>query len=222
VLFLTEILGAEVVDVHQRRVGRVRDVTVHVQEPYPVVTGLVISRRRELVVPWSAVRTFAAREVALRVTKEELERQRASPTNAWLARDILDKQIIDTDGRRVVRVNDLQLTETGAIMLLVGADIGIRGILRRLGLEGAGKALMRLFGRDLPMVLVSWDVVDPLPGGSTPEPHDALKLRIAGKRRVTSTTQSPYFSNQACPRSSSSGVSRTTLPYLSRSGRPPK
>src|SRR5262252_6596906 len=75
-LFLTEILGAEVIDVRQHRTGAVRDLTVRVQEPYPIVTGLVVSRRGELVIPWSEVRTFAAatREVALRSTREDIER----------------------------------------------------------------------------------------------------------------------------------------------------
>jgi magnesium transporter len=186
-LFLTEILGAEVVDVNQRRTGAVRDLTVRVQEPYPVVTGLVVSRRRQLTIPWSQVRSFAAatREVALRSTREDIERYQADPDDIWLSRDVLDKQVVDTDGRRVVRVNDLQLVESAAGMLLVGADIGIRGILRRLGLEGAAKWLFRLLGRDLPMVLVSWEVVAPL--GTTgdsdhPGADDAVRLRISGRR----------------------------------------
>ena len=66
-VFLSELLSSEVVDVEQRRVGRVRDVTATVIEPYPVVTGIVVSRRRGEVIPWSSVRTFAGREVALRV-----------------------------------------------------------------------------------------------------------------------------------------------------------
>jgi magnesium transporter len=187
-LFLTEILGAEVIDVRQHRVGAVRDLTVRVQEPYPVVTGLVVSRRGELVIPWSEVRTFAAatREVALRSTRADIERHRADPNDIWLARDVMDKQVIDTDGRRVVRVNDLQLVEGGGgSLLLVGADIGIRGILRRLGLEKLAKSGARLLGRDLPMVLVSWEVVAPL--GSTadqehPATGDAIRLRISGRR----------------------------------------
>lgn len=186
-LFLTEILGAEVIDVRQHRTGAVRDLTVHVQEPYPVVTGLVVSRRRQLTIPWAEVRTFAAatHEVALRSTREESERHQANPDDIWLARDVLDKQVVDTDGRRVVRVNDLQLVESGGVMLLVGADIGIRGILRRLGLEGLAKSLARLVGRDLPMVLVSWEVVSPI--GSTqdldhPAGDDAVRLRISGRR----------------------------------------
>lgn len=186
-LFLTEILGAEVIDVRQRRTGAVRDLTVRVQEPYPVVTGLVVSRRRQLIIPWSEVRTFAAatRELALRSTREDIERHQADPTDIWLARDVMDKQVVDTDGRRVVRVNDLQLVESAGGMLLVGADIGIRGILRRLGLEGFAKSLARLLGRDLPMVLVSWEVVAPLgsaPDLVSPASDDAVRLRISGSR----------------------------------------
>jgi magnesium transporter len=186
-LFLTEILGAEVVDVRQHRTGAVRDLTVRVQEPYPVVTGLVVSRRRELVIPWSQVRTFAAatKEVALRVGSQELEQHRASPDDIWLARDVLDKQVVDTDGRRVVRVNDLQLAESAGLLLLVGADIGFRGILRRLGLEGLTKRAARLLGRDLPMALVSWEVVDPLasaPDREHPVSGDAVRLRVSGRR----------------------------------------
>jgi len=183
-LFLTEVLGAEVVDVRQRRSGRVRDLAVRIQEPYPVVTGLVVSRSRELVIPWSSVRAIAGREVALRVARDEVEKYPASPDEVWLARDVLDKQIVDLDGRRVVRVNDLQLTEVRGELLLVAADIGIRGILRRLGVEGLGKAVAHLFGRTLPMVLVAWNVVAPLEpqAAETASAGDELRLRISGKR----------------------------------------
>jgi magnesium transporter len=177
-IFLTEIQGALVVDVHQRTVGHVRDLTVRVQEPYPVVTGLVLSRRRELVIPWPSVRTIAAREVALRTATDDVQKVPADPHDVWLSRDVLDKQVIDLDGRRVVRVNDLQLTESGGHMLLVGADIGIRGILRRLGLENMVKGVLAALGKPLPMVLVPWDVVQPVREGD----DDAVHLRISGKR----------------------------------------
>jgi magnesium transporter len=187
VLFLTEIQGAEVVDVRQRASGRVRDVTVRIREPYPVVTGLVVSRRRGQIIPWPAVRTFAAatKEFALREPREAVAVQQADPADVWLARDVLDRQVVDTDGRRVVRVNDLQLANSGPDLLLVGADIGIRGILRRLGLESAAKSIARLLGRDLPMALVSWDVVQQFStnhDGERPAAEDALHLRISGSR----------------------------------------
>lgn len=172
-LFLSEFLGAEVVDKDQRRVGRVKDITVRSGEPYPIVTGLILSTRKAEVIPWTSVRTVVGSEVALRDTAV----LPADAEELWLARDVLDKQVIDMDGRRVVRVNDLQLAENGGQMLLVAADIGIRGLLRRLGLESVGKGLVRLTGRDLAMVLVSWDVVQPVheAGG------DAVRLRISEK-----------------------------------------
>jgi CBS domain-containing protein len=187
VLFLTEIQGAEVVDVHQRASGRVRDVTVRIREPYPVVTGLVVSRRHGQIIPWSAVRTFAAatKEFALREPREAVGVREADPADVWLVRDVLDRQVVDTDGRRVVRVNDLQLANSGPDLLLVGADIGIRGILRRLGLESAAKWIARLLGRNLPMALVSWDVVQQFSAnhdGEHPAAEDALHLRISGSR----------------------------------------
>jgi CBS domain-containing protein len=182
VLFLTEILGAEVIDVGQRRVGRVRDLTVRVREPYPVVTSLVVNRRRELVIPWSEVRSYAAREVVLRSSRDDVTPQPPSPEDVWLARDVLDRQVVDTDGRRVVRVNDLQLTESRGDMLLVGADIGLRGILRRLGLEKLVQALLRAFGRKLPMVLVSWDVVDPIAPSPGTAASGAVRLRVSSSK----------------------------------------
>jgi magnesium transporter len=186
-LFLTEILGAEVIDVHQRRAGTVRDLTAQIREPYPVVTGLVVSRRRQQVIPWAAVRTFAAvsREVVLRGSRDEVQPQPADQRDIWLGRDVLDKQVVDIDGRRVVRVNDLQLVASGGDLLLVGADIGVRGLLRRLGLEGAAKWVAHLFQRDLPMALVSWETVGPLvPSGEAQggPGDDAVRLRVSARR----------------------------------------
>jgi CBS domain-containing protein/sporulation protein YlmC with PRC-barrel domain len=179
VVFLSEILGAEVIDVEQRRAGRVRDVAVATAEPYPVVTGVLLNPRRGLMVPWSNVRTIAGREIALRARRDDLPLQPVPDQDIWLARDVLDKQVIDTDGRRLVRVNDLQLVESAGRMLLVGADIGTRGLLRRLGIEHVGKSLVRLVSRrDLPMVLVSWDVVQPL----REESADAVRLRVSQKK----------------------------------------
>ena len=178
-VFLSEILGAEVIDVEQRRAGRVRDVAVATAEPYPVVTGVLLNPRRGLMVPWSNVRTIAGREIALRARRDDLPLQPVPDQDIWLARDVLDKQVIDTDGRRLVRVNDLQLVESAGRMLLVGADIGTRGLLRRLGIEHVGKSLVRLVSRrDLPMVLVSWDVVQPL----REESADAVRLRVSQKK----------------------------------------
>jgi Mg2+ transporter MgtE len=71
----------------------------------------------------------------------------------------MDKQIVDTHGAKVVRVNDLQLSDVDGQLRLVGADVGLRGLLRRIGAEGLAE---RLVGKRLPRGIIPWHLVEPL------------------------------------------------------------
>jgi CBS domain-containing protein len=161
-IFLSDFLRAEVVDSRQAPIGRVADLVVHMVDPFPVVHQVVLRGRPRRAFNWVEVRTFEAKELALKVTREELRLSEPADGEIWLSRDILDKQIVDTDGRRVVRVNDLQLSPVGGSLLVVGVDIGGRGLLRRFGLEDAGRGLALLARRNWPQRLISWDAVDPV------------------------------------------------------------
>ncbi len=178
-IFLSDFLRADVIDIDQRRVGSVRDLLVRIEEPYPVVMALALRASSKLpdVIDWGAVRMGESNELALDVHTSNLEEYPAAKQMVWLARDILDKQIVDTDGRRVVRVNDLQLQAADHKLLLVGVDIGARGVLRRLGVERLGRRLTRITGRDFPQRLISWDAVDPVESDET-----SVKLRISHRK----------------------------------------
>ncbi len=176
-IFLSDFLRAEIVDNRQRRVGRVGDLVVKLVEPFPVVSHVIVRGRPPRALPWSNVRSFEAKELALKVSRDELELAPPDEDAIWLARDVLDKQIVDTDGRRVVRVNDLQLSPVSGQLLLVGVDIGGRGLLRRIGLEDLGKSLAYFSRRDWPQKLIAWDVVDPIASDL-----DNVKLRISHQK----------------------------------------
>jgi CBS domain-containing protein len=176
-IFLSDFLRAEIVDNLQRRVGRVGDLVVRMVDPFPVVEGVVLRGREHLVVPWSEVRSFEAKELALKRSREQLDLRPAAEDAVWLARDVLDKQIVDTDGRRVVRVNDLQLSPVRNRLLVVGVDIGGRGLLRRLGLEGLGKSLAHAAQRDWAQKFIAWDAVDTVESSV-----DSVKLRISHQK----------------------------------------
>ncbi|HWF56921.1 MAG TPA: CBS domain-containing protein [Candidatus Dormibacteraeota bacterium] len=179
-IFLSDFLRADVVDIDQRTVGSVRDVIVRMDEPYPVVTAVAIrGRTKELpaAIDWGAVRAGEGGELSLNVPTSGLQLYPLAGEEIWLARDILDKQIVDTDGRRVVRVNDLQLQEQDGKLLMVGVDIGARGLLRRLGVERLGRRVTHLVGRDFPQRLISWDAVDPVRSDER-----SMRLRISHKK----------------------------------------
>jgi magnesium transporter len=84
------------------------------------------------------------------------------PEALHLSRDLLDKQIVDTHGAKVVRVNDLQLSEVDGHLRLVGADVGLRGLLRRVGAESMAERVFGIAGRKLPRGIIPWHLVEPL------------------------------------------------------------
>ncbi len=176
-IFLSDFLRAEIVDNQQRRIGRVGDLVAHIAEPFPIVHHVILRGKGGRSIPWSEVRTFEAKELALKSSRAELQFGEATDNDIWLARDVLDKQIVDTDGRRVVRVNDLQLSPMRGNLLVVGVDIGGRGLLRRMGSEDLGKGLAHLARRDWAQKLIPWDAVDPIHSDL-----ESVKLRIAHQK----------------------------------------
>ncbi|HXA41957.1 MAG TPA: CBS domain-containing protein [Candidatus Solibacter sp.] len=176
-IFLSDFLRAEIVDNQQRRIGRVGDLVAHIAEPFPIVHHVILRGKGGRSIPWSEVRTFEAKELALKSSRDDLQFGEATDNDIWLARDVLDKQIVDTDGRRVVRVNDLQLSPMRGNLLVVGVDVGGRGLLRRMGAEDLGKGLAHLARRDWAQKLIAWDAVDPIHSDL-----ESVKLRIAHQK----------------------------------------
>jgi len=83
--------------------------------------------------------------VPLKISREQVDGYQPGEADIFLVRDVLDKQIIDTEGARVVRVNDLELVRVNGSVLVSNVDVGMTGILRRLGLGWIGRRLARRF-----------------------------------------------------------------------------
>ncbi|MDQ3880788.1 MAG: PRC-barrel domain-containing protein, partial [Chloroflexota bacterium] len=144
-LFLSQVIGKRVLDRHGDPYGRVHDLIVALGERYPPVTGLVVQLpgRRTIFLPWSDVQSLDAVGARLRTSSIDITgfRQRPNEIRLWL--DLMDKQIVDVEGRKIVRVNDIQLAPVDGRLRLVAVDVGLAGILRRLGLSGPGERLAR-------------------------------------------------------------------------------
>lgn len=94
-----------------------------------------------------------------------------------LGEHIFDRQIVDTGGAKVVRVNDLLLRRRGKGLILSKVDVGLRGLLRRVGLQGVTEAMLRfIFSYNLGDNLINWNLVQPV--GS----NDILQLKISQNR----------------------------------------
>lgn len=137
-LLLTALLGEPVVSAEGVPLGRVRDLTVHVGEPHPLVDRVVLGPRdAPRLVPWSAVRVGTTDGVAVpRGAGPDAVPEELGERELLLRRDVLDTQVVDVVGYRISRVGEVLLARTGAGALeVVAVEVGARGVLRRLGLR---------------------------------------------------------------------------------------
>ncbi len=136
-LYLSQVLGRPIRDMEGERVATVKDVIVRLGEDHPTVTGIVARyRRRDFFVPRYSIREINEQGIRLSSDILNLRPFARRDTEVLLARDVLDKQLIDVDGKRVVRVNDVQLIDGGGEWRVTGADVTMRGLWRRLAPAG--------------------------------------------------------------------------------------
>jgi len=156
--FVSRLLGQTVRDVNGHSVGTLHDLVVRLRSQYPTVTALVVKRgRKRVFAPWAAVASFEESGSLLRIPATELHERDLEEDEILLAAQILDKQIVDTEGRKLIRVNDIQLTRSGTYLRVVAVDISSGAILRRIGLA---KVSARLSKNPKPR-LIDWRHVDP-------------------------------------------------------------
>lgn len=160
--FLSEMIGrtAVVFDGSRRRtVGRISDFVVErPDDTFPKIDALVIkSKRGKHLAPIGSIIDFDAES---KLVLSESPAREAPPDDEalYLVEDLFDKQIVDVDGRKVVRINDIEVARTGGALRVVAADIGFGGIVRRLG----GGNLSRALIEKIPRSLIAWDNVAPL------------------------------------------------------------
>lgn len=179
-LHATEVLGGEAYDAQGNFVGRVSELFIEPAEQPNRVARYLLGRGKylPLLARHDQVSSVAPGVIKLNVEEKELEHFHAN--EAWLAvrKDLLDQQIIDTRGRKVVRVNDVDLAEqrtNGTVELRVtDVDVGLTGATRRL-LQGlASPAMIRRIQEKLPARTIRWEFVNLI----EPDPLRRVKLRI--------------------------------------------
>jgi len=161
--FLSQCIGLPVRDPSGEPIGTIADLIVAIGDRYPPVTGLVArTDRRQIFLPWHNVRTFDEGGARLRVRTIDIGKFRQRQDEILLKADLLDKQIVDIEGRKVIRVNDVSLDEVDGRLRVVAVDVGAAGLFRRLGLEGPFRTIARNVGAAVPERYIDWEDVDPL------------------------------------------------------------
>jgi CBS domain-containing protein len=145
-LYFADLLGKAVIRADGTTLGRLTDLVVVTGEPYPPVESLVVrSGRRVWQLPWSAVAETNG-SLRLRPGSEPQPLAEAPVADrVRLGDEVLDRQIVDIEGAKLVRVNDLHFLETRGQLRVAHVDIGFRGLVRRMGWQGAVDRMVALF-----------------------------------------------------------------------------
>jgi magnesium transporter len=173
--YLSAMLGKKIVDVDGNSLGRLEDIVASPGARFPVVHGVLVYRghrrnRRRFFVPWENVSDWKAGKL---VVLEPVADNHPGAEDIFLSRDLLDKQIVDLDGYKIVRVNDIWLSSAGREMRVLGADVGLIAIFRRLGLAPSGYPGRSDRTGMMTDRIVPWNFVSPV----SPMPHE-VRLRV--------------------------------------------
>ncbi len=158
--YLSKLLGSPVKDVENKSAGTLHDLVVSTVQAYPRVTAVGVRRRgRTLYGPWDTVTSFEESGLMLRIPADELAERELEPDELHLSATFLDKQLVDTEGRKVIRVNDIQLLRNGPFVHVAAVDVSSGAILRRVGLAKVGDRIAKTRQRPKPH-LIDWKDVD--------------------------------------------------------------
>ena len=178
--FVSELMGRIVSDIDGERVGKLKDLlasSTGEKISHPHVNAIVVGTRHgDLIISVNDVGTLLALGVPLKKHLSDVVYYQPTPNDLYLVRDVLDKQIIDINGVRVVRVNDLELTRVNEDFYISNVDIGGAGLIRRIGFKSLAKRTRSLGSAEKPAGIMSWDDVELLSG------DQPMRLKIPGEK----------------------------------------
>lgn len=184
VLSFTQLRHRSLVDPEGTAVGRLEDLVVVALGARPQVMKFSLRRpdREEWILPWDVVADLPpdpGAPIRLRSRASDLTPVTLRPEEMRLGKNVLDKKVVDTARKKVVRVNDIELEEREGRLHVIGVEGGLRGLLRHLRSERLAERLAALVGAELPREVVPWEVLDTLETELTRAKRQAVYTKLA-------------------------------------------
>lgn len=166
--FFSKILYKNISNVSGSIIGKLNDLILDFDADKPTVKAIEVKNGRRLSYISSDSLEFikdGSEQYTVRLNSSNILVMPVPENDIFLARDFLDKQIVDINGKKVERVNDVRVGLINGVWKLVAVDIGFRGLLRRLGVEYLAIRFTELFKIEFRNTLIYWDNVQPLNTG---------------------------------------------------------
>ncbi len=163
--YFSEILGKDVVDEYGKKIGALWDMAIVPGLESPSVAKLIIKTRKQLFqFPVENLNLFNRYVITVNASAAGLSPYDLQHDDILIKRHVLDKQILDVNGAKIVRVNDLKLGEVDESICIMGIDVGLNGILRRIDGGKAIQTALSFINRPVKEHMISWNylqTIDP-------------------------------------------------------------
>ena len=158
-MYLSDFIKKPVISPTGERIGKLKDVIVSSDHSYPIIKALKINTtdKKTINVSWRYIGGLG-NEIKLKYPLEDITGYKIQKHDIILLKDVMDRQVVDIEGKKIRRVNDIKISPTNGHFHVIGVDIGVNGILRRLSLNRIAKPLGITSNEDL----ISWKDIDPL------------------------------------------------------------
>jgi magnesium transporter len=165
--YFSRVIGEKVVNESGKVIGKLKDLIVELNSERPKVLAAKIQTDDGLKIADFSFIKIEKIKGHYKIICHELKNI-VLDENIILTvgKYVLDRQIVDMDGRKLVRVNDLRLAVISSSTHLIAADVGVEGLLRRLGIAKPLKALLKPFNVSIPSHLILWDEVQAVDFGN--------------------------------------------------------
>ena len=169
-MYLSDFIKKPVLSPKGERIGKLKDVIVSSDHSYPIIKALKVNTtgKKTINISWRYVGNLG-KEINLKYPLEEIKAYKIQKHDIILLKDVMDRQVVDIEGKKIRRVNDIKISPTNGHYHVIGVDIGVNGILRRLSLNRIAKPLGITSNEDL----ISWKDIDPLESD-----YSKVKLKV--------------------------------------------
>lgn len=169
--YFSQIIGNKIYSQSGSAIGKLKDLIVDADFAKPRVVAVSLNTAKEVFTADFSSFKIEKTGSKYRIVTTGLNEYKQNAEKTVCLKTILDKQIIDMDGRKLVRVNDLEIATLANGTFLLAADVGFEGLFRRLGIAQIIKKLLKPTGITLPSHLILWDDVETVDYG-----HSEIKL----------------------------------------------
>ncbi len=169
-MYLSEIIKKPVFDGTGKKIGRLKDAIVSSEVSYPIIKAIIVDKtdKKTITIPYNYIDSIG-KETNLKTSLDEIVEYKIQNQDIRLWEDVLDRQVVDIEDKKVRRVNDIKISRSNGYYHIIGVDIGFYGILKRLGLESIAKP-MRVKSNEN---IIAWADIDTLN-----QDYSKLKLKV--------------------------------------------